>query len=446
MDYRKQLLFGGKRIGIWGTGYIGFSTMAHYAAEDVMCLGVDTNLDRVRAINAGEIYIPGLTYWLGFETRPLVTAGLLSATADYRALLQPDVLVHFVCVPTEKDGRPFADHLIDVVGKIAQCKRDGDELPPLLIIESTLTPGTSDKVVLPLFRAGGLTPGEDILYVVAPRRDWFVDRDKSLRALDRVFGGINDRATDAARDVLGLVCDRLHAASDHRTAEMVKSIENAYRHMEITLANQLSLAYPHVNIREVLQLVGTKWNVGTFQPSFGTGGYCIPLSSRYVLEGAERPEHLSILAETVKTDGAMPARVAASLLGRRCKTVGILGLSYKGNLKVPALSPSIGIVQALVAGGAIVKLYDPYFTAQEVREIAGVETFAFPEGLRDFDAIVVTADHKEFMAAHVHSTLTSLARCKVILDNVGIWRDLALHHNHIEYHLAGDAHWLDGAS
>lgn len=446
MGYRQELLFGGKRIGIWGAGYIGFSTMAHYAAEDVACLGVDTDPDRVRAINAGEIYIPGLNYWLGFETQPLVGAGLLSATTDYRALLQPDVLVHFVCIPTEKDGKPYADHLVDVIGKIAQQKRAALEPPPLVIVESTLTPGTSDRLVLPLFRAAGLTPGEDILYAVAPRRDWFVDRDKSLRALDRVFGGIDDGATEAARDVLGLVCDKLHAASDHRAAEMVKSIENAYRHMEITLANQLSLAYPNVNMREVLQLVGTKWNVGTFHPSFGTGGYCIPLSSRYVLEGAERPDHLSLLAETVKTDEAMPGRVAASLLRRKCGSVGILGLSYKGNLKVAALSPSIGIVQALLAAGTTVKLYDPYFTAPEVREIAGVEMFAFPEGLREFDAIVVTADHKEFMAAHVHSVLTSLGRCKVILDNVGIWRNFALHRNHIEYHLAGDARWLDGTS
>ena len=71
--------------------------------------------------------------------------------------------------------------------------------------------------------------------------------------------------------------------------------------MEITLANQLSIAYPKENMREVLQLVGTKWNIGTFFPGFGTGGYCIPLSSQYVVQGISNDEHLSLLRETIKT-------------------------------------------------------------------------------------------------------------------------------------------------
>ena len=71
------------------------------------------------------------------------------------------------------------------------------------------------------------------------------------------------------KDVLSIVCKKLHAASTYKVSEMVKSIENAYRHMDITLANQLSLAFPKDNIREVLKLVGTKWNVEAFHPELG---------------------------------------------------------------------------------------------------------------------------------------------------------------------------------
>ena len=72
-----------------------------------------------------------------------------------------------------------------------------------------------------------------------------------------------------------------------------KKYRNAYRHMEITLANQLSLVYPRESMREVLKLVGTKWNIGTYFPGFGTGGYCIPLSSQYVLREVKRQKKLT---------------------------------------------------------------------------------------------------------------------------------------------------------
>ena len=78
---------------------------------------------------------------------------------------------------------------------------------------------------------------------------------------------------------------------------MAKSVENAFRQMDITLANQLSLAYPKENIREVLKLVGTKWNVNTYFPGFGTGGYCIPLSSQYVLNQVKKKSSLTFKQE-----------------------------------------------------------------------------------------------------------------------------------------------------
>ena len=93
---------------------------------------------------------------------------------------------------------------------------------------------------------------------------------------------------------------------------MVKSIENAYRHMEITLANQLSLAYTNENMREVLKLVGTKWNIGTYHPGFGTGGYCIPLSSQYVLREVKDKSKLTLLRETIKTDTNINIRNASN--------------------------------------------------------------------------------------------------------------------------------------
>ena len=117
--------------------------------------------------------------------------------------------------------------------------------------------------------------------------------------------------------------------------------------MDITLANQLSVAFPNDNIREVLKLVGTKWNVETFHPGIGTGGYCIPLSSRYILSQVKSRNKLTLLRETIKTDDKMSSLVAKSIKKKGFKKIGILGLSYKGDLKVSVLSKVIPLVESL---------------------------------------------------------------------------------------------------
>ena len=160
---------------------------------------------------------------------------------------------------------------------------------------------------------------------------------------------------------------------------MVKSVENAYRHMDITLANQLSLAFPKDNIREVLKLVGTKWNIEVFHPGLGAGGYCIPLSSRYILSQVKNISKLSLLRETIKTDDSMGKLIANSIAKKGFKNIGVLGLSYKGNLKVSVLSKVIPLVKFLIKKKLKVRLFDPYFSKQEIYDAVKIKTFNYKE-------------------------------------------------------------------
>jgi nucleotide sugar dehydrogenase len=277
---------------------------------------------------------------------------------------------------------------------------------------------------------------------VAPRRDWFVSPEKSLKKLPRVFGGTTKETTELMRSVLSIVCESLVPAPDHRHAEMVKSIENAYRHMEITLANQLSNAYPDVNMTEVLRLVGTKWNIGTYHPSFGTGGYCIPLSSKYVLMGAKNPDAVTILKETIKADERQPEIVAESLKARGIGKVGILGLAYKGDIKVSILSPTLRIAKRLRELGVDVKVNDPYYTREEIKKIAGTESFDFPDGMDEFEALLIVADHQHYRFTSHGDILKHLRKCKLILDNTDVWKDIDFSGSGVEYHVAGDSGWI----
>jgi UDP-N-acetyl-D-mannosaminuronic acid dehydrogenase len=440
---RKKLLNGDGKVGVWGTGYIGFSTMANFAANGVACLGTDVVQSVVDTINQGKVPIPNLEYWLGFPVEPLVKSGMMRATTSWKELLSEEIAVHMIAIPTEKDDKPWDDALIDVTQKIstiADRKMDG---APLVIIESTLTPNRTNEVVIPLLKGKGLRIGEDIHVGVAPRRDWFISPEKNLKNLPRIVGGTTPTTTEMMIDALGIVCDRLVPAPDHRHAEIVKSIENAYRHVEITLANQLSLAFPDIDMVEVLKLVGTKWNIGTFHPSLGTGGYCIPLSSKYLLSGAKRSDALTILRATIETDEQMPGVVAEHLARRGAKRVGILGLAYKSDLKVHTLSPTLKIVPRLKEKGVEVKVHDPYYSEKEIEQIVGTETFAFPEGLREFDAVVIVAAHRAYRTVPDSMILKNLGKCKLIVDNVEeAWRRVDFFASGIEYHVAGDRGWL----
>jgi len=281
---------------------------------------------------------------------------------------------------------------------------------------------------------------------VAPRRDWFISPEKSLKTLPRVLGGTTPETTELMIDVLGIVCDHLIPASDHRHAEIVKSVENAFRHVEITLANQLSLAYPNLDMTQVLRLVGTKWNVGTYHPSFGSGGYCIPVSSHYVLEGAEKPENLTILRDTIETDTNLPMVIADRLVDRGYKKIGILGLAYKGDLKVHVLSPCLRLCKRLKEKGVTVKVNDPYYTRDEIRNLTDAETFTFPEGLSEFECILIVAGHRLYRAVTESQLRKNLSNCRLVLDNVEeAWAGFDWESMKIEYAIAGGKGWLGSA-
>jgi hypothetical protein len=438
MNYKKLLKSKKFKIAVWGTGYIGLSTMVYFSKEKIKCVGYDIDRKKVRKINSGILPLADLKNWFGFDIKKLVKKNYLKATSKYNELLTENFLAHFIAVPTEKNGKPYFKALFDVLSKIAKIRDKNIRIPPIIIVESTLAPKLSDKKIIPFFKKRKLKLGQDILFSVAPRRDWFIEGVKNLKNLDRVYGSTDIKSAKVTKDILSIVCKKLHKASSHKVSEMVKSVENAYRHMEITLANQLSLAFPKDNMREVLELVGTKWNIETFHPSIGTGGYCIPLSSRYILSQVRDNNKLTLLRETIKTDDRMNLLIARSIAKKGFKRIGVLGLSYKGDLKVSVLSKVIPFVNELKKNGLNVKLFDPYFTSKEIKNILGVKTFKFPDDLTKFDCIIVSVDHKKFKIPAT-KLRKYIKNCKYIIDNNGAWKNYNLKNN---YHISGDSGWI----
>ena len=438
MNYKNLLKSKKFKIGVWGTGYIGLSTMVYFSKKNIKCVGFDINKEKVRKINSGEIPLKDLEKWFGFKIKKMVNSGYLKATTNPQDLISENFIAHFIAVPTEKDGKPYYKPLMSVLNNIAKISNKKIKVPPLVIVESTLAPKVSDKKILPFLRKKKFQIGKNILFSVAPRRDWFIEGVKNLENLDRVYGSTDKYSAKVTKDILSIVCKKLHIATSYKVSEMVKSVENAYRHMDITLANQLSVAFPKDNMREVLKLVGTKWNLETFHPGIGAGGYCIPLSSRYVLSQIKNKNKLTLLRETIKTDDNMGLTIANSIAKKKLKRIGVLGLSYKGDLKVSVLSKVIPLVKSLKKKKLNVKLFDPYFTKDEIKKAVNVETFEFPNDLTKFDCLIVTVNHKQFRISP-EKLKRYLRNCKFIIDHEGAWQNYNLADI---YHLTGANGWL----
>ena len=437
------------RLAVWGLGYVGFSSLASFAREGIRVMGTDVDSRRVDQVNGAEgagalaHALPGIDDLVGFDVRSLVGEGSVTATSRWQDLAGAETAVHLIAVPTERDGRPWSPPLADVLAKIfsfdlATARRD----PPLVIIESTLAASWFASVVGPLAADHGVEIGTDVLLGVAPRRDWFGHPDLTLKRLPRVVGGTDRRSTEATTEVVGMVSDSVHVARDHLQAALTKTVENAYRHLNITFANELAEAFPEVNMREVLELAGTKWNVETYRPSLGIGGYCIPVAPQYVLDSAADTGVLGLLRHSIESEQLQPHRVADSIMSTGARSVGILGISYRAGLRIHHSSPALRLGERLRSFGLDVRVHDPGYNAEAILDICGVEAFDFPAELRCFDVVVVSVGHNAYRIPYAH-LVSSLRRDAVVIDNEGVWPDLPAHAREITYHQAGDPGWID---
>lgn len=418
--------------------------MAYYARYGIKCVGYDIIPETVRTINSGKISMPGLGQWLGFSIEPLVKDGLMHATTDVKEIIDdPTIKVHFVSIPTERDGRPWNGALQDVSKKLAAKKvEDG---PDLVVVESTLSPGQCDNVLVSTLSYTGRKIPKEFQIAVAPRRDWFDNPGLNVHTIPRVVGGVDEDSLKSAEDVLRIICSKLVPVSDHRIAELVKSTENSFRALNIAFANALSRAYPHVDTVELINAAATKWNYVAHYPGLGTGGYCIPLAPEYLIEGsATKGEHVDFLA-LINQVNRSQTRFIGDLIDKSLSgsAIGILGLSYKRNLKVHVLSPSISLAQNLKKTGRDVRIHDPFYSEEEVLKIAGVPSFKYPDDLNSFDSLVVSVPHLEYTETPVPALLDSIRPGTFVLDAEGAWESYRefFHQKKIDYRKIGDAGW-----
>jgi UDP-N-acetyl-D-mannosaminuronic acid dehydrogenase len=388
-------------VAVYGLGKMGLPLAAVYADVTGNTVGVDIDPAVVDGVAAGECHVarePGLSNLV----ERVVDRGALAATTDGERAAA-DAAVHVLMVPTllTDEQEPDLSMLTAATEAIAAGLSQGD----LVVVESTIPPGTCTDVLVPILEArSGLTVGE-FGVACCPERTLSGQALADIRGTHpKVVGGVDAASTRAATLIYGEITDNeVLTTTDAATAAAVKVFEGVYRDVNIALANELArYAEPlGIDTREAIDVANTQPYCDIHDPGPGVGGHCIPVYPYFL---ARQFDVEAPLLETARTvNDAMPAHTVAQLTaildhhGTAVSdaTVLMLGVTYKANIAELRNAPSLPMATDLESRGASVLAVDPLVS--DWAAIDAVEPVTLAEAkTRDVDAVALVTPHDEF--------------------------------------------------
>ena len=281
----------------------------------------------------------------------------------------------------------------------------------LISLESTTYPGTTDDILLDLFRKSGLEVGRDYFLVFSPEREDPGNPKFSTRTIPKVVGGTTPACLELGVAIYQQVIDRVIPVSSTRAAELVKLLENIYRSVNIALVNELKLLTDRMNIDvwEVIEAASSKpFGFTPFYPGPGLGGHCIPIDPFYLSWKAKEYDFSTRFIQLAgEINTSMPhyviEKIGAALNDRarsiRGSKVLILGVAYKKDVDDVRESPSLEIMKLLKERGADISYSDPFVpklhTMREY-DFSYMSSVALSEEtLRSYDVALITTDHSK---------------------------------------------------
>ncbi len=406
-----------------GLGYVGVPVAVSVAATGVRVVGVDIDAKKVDVINRGHNPLRGREPGLSELIKAQVAAKRFTATTDYAAIGSADVVVVAVETPIDAVTHdPAYRALKSALAGIGPHLKRG----ALVSIESTLSPGTMEKVVRPtLERASGKKVGRDVHLVHCPERLTAGKLLYNLTTLHRVLGAAEPTgARKAVAFYKRFVKGDLHE-TDWTTAEVAKTAENAYWDVQIAFANEVALISEELGVDafRVRELVNTCPYRAMLFPGAGVGGHCIPKDPWLLVHPAihTKPELIPV-ARSV--NDYMPRRMAQLVdealvaSGRRLKgaRVAVLGFAYREDTEDSRNTPAIPIIRELRRRGADTVIHDPYArTEHGFTIVRDLEAAA-----RGADALVLVTAHSAYRRLDL-KRIGRLLRRKVLVDGRNVF-------------------------
>ena len=346
-------------IAVIGLGYVGLPLATAAAKSGYTVVGVDLDLERVNKINSGKSPIEDVS---SNEVADLVGRGLLKAYSDYSAIKGADVIL--ICVPTPltNDHQPNLTYLESAANSIAYNLSN----ETLLILESTVAPGTTRDFLAPLIANGSGIDLVDLEIVYSPERIDPLNQKWNLKNTPKIIAGLTPKARKRAVDFYSKFVDIVIEYEEVEVAETAKLLENSFRLVNISFINELSIFCQKlgININDVISAASTKpYGFMPFYPSIGIGGHCIPVDPLYLANKAREvgaPTRLIDLADQINQEmpGYFVDRAEEKIRVLKGKKVLVIGVSYKPNVADIRETPVEALILGLKNKGAQVSWHD----------------------------------------------------------------------------------------
>jgi len=385
-------------LGVVGLGYVGLPLAVVSANSGLNVIGYDVSPERVKEINSGVSPIEDIS-----DQELTKALNSFDATGDPSLLSKCQHIV--ISVPT-----PLTDYQPDLSYVESAAKSVGENLVSnqVIILESTTYPGTTLEVLVPnLEKYSNLEAGSDFFVGYSPERIDPGNKEWKFKNTPKVISGINEDSLEKINAFYKKIIDQTVIVKGTREAEMVKLLENTYRHVNIALINELAMLCKmlDIDIWEVVNAAKTKpFGFQSFTPGPGVGGHCIPVDPEYLsfkTRQIGKPVRFVELAQEI--NNSMPAYVVSrvnELLNSKDKILRnskilVLGVAYKKDISDMRESPALNILELLLEKHVEVSFYDPFVNELNISG-QGIKKESSSNNFENYDMLLVLTPHSEF--------------------------------------------------
>ena len=373
-------------VSVIGLGYVGLPLAVAAAKSGFKVTGIDLDEKKVSEVNNGKSQIEDID---DNELSELVEAGKIKAESNYRSVENAQIIV--VCVPT-----PLLDnHLPDLsyLESVAKSIKGKLNEKSLLILESTVAPGTTREFLAPLLEFDFNKPEKSFKLAFSPERIDPMNPNWTMTNTPKIVAGLTIEAKKLAMDFYSKFVDQVIECESIEVAETAKLLENSFRLINISFINELSI-FCHklgINVNEVIKAAATKpYGFMPFYPGIGIGGHCIPVDPIYLSNAGKKfgaSTRFIDLADQINQE--MPnyfvGRSEEKLGGLNHKKVLVIGVAYKPNIADTRETPVKSLIAGLKQKGAQVFWHDDL-----VKEWNGEKSVALSSG---FDLAIIATPH-----------------------------------------------------
>ena len=438
------------RITVIGMGYVGIPCAALLAdVPGFLVTGLQRRSKRsgwkIEHLNAGKSPFEGDEPDLDELIAKVVAKGSFKVTDDVDVLKDSDVILIDVQTPTDENHVPQYDSLREVSKQIGERIKKGT----LVVVESTVAPGTTQNVVQKIIEENsGLKSDEDFDLAFAYERVMPGKLIRNIVHLPRIVGGNTPQSAKRAVDMYSKIVKAPVHQTDVLTAEVSKTIENAYRDVNIAFANEMALVCESlgVNTYEVIEFVNELDSRNMHIPGAGVGGHCLPKDTWLLRHGLNEYGSQKVEAKFIslarEINNYMPVHMAYLIEDALEKkgvkiqgaTVTVLGIAYLENADDTRNTPALSLINALEEKGAKVVLHDPYVQKWDLgpHEIErDIYTAA-----KDSDCLALVTRHRDYIDLNF-SKLGEIMRTRTLVDGRNVYEEDKLVAHDFEYRAVG---------